>query len=80
MSDYIRMLMTVRKYKYSDTVCRLCGDPNENIEHVLNQCNMIPRVSRIDNIFTEDGEEMTVIAERFALFATQVKELEQDKE
>ena len=73
-------IKSVRKYKYSDTVCRLWGDPNENIEHVLNQCNKIPRVSRIDNIFTSDEEEMTAIAERFAVFATQVKELERDKE
>ena len=73
-------IKSVRKYKYSDTLCRLCGDPDENIEHVLNDCNMIPRVFRIDNVFTCDREEMAAIAERFALFATKVNELERDNE
>ena len=73
-------IKSVRKYKYSDTLCRLCGDPDENIEHVLNHCNMIPRVFRIDNVFTCDREEMAAIAERFALFATKVNELERDNE
>ena len=41
-------------------------DPNENIEYVLNHCNEIPRVSRIDDIFTCDEEEMTAIAQRFS--------------
>ena len=30
-----------RRYKYSDTICRLCGDGEEDIDHIASKCKEI---------------------------------------
>ena len=69
---------TVRKYWYKDRTCRLCGDMEENVDHIVNFCRLIPRTFLISDLFSNNIEEMTAIAERCTLFASKVKELDQD--
>jgi hypothetical protein len=66
----------VRKYWYSDSTCRLCQGGNENVHHIVNECDKIPRSTFIDNVLTNDIVEMEAIADRCISFASKVKELE----
>ena len=72
-------LKCVRKYWYSDTICRLCGQPDEDVEHVVNKCFMISRTTQVDSVFSNNLEVMTLIAERCILFANKVKDQEQER-
>ena len=67
-------LKSIRKYQYEDTVCRLCGEPDENIEHVVNQCVMIVKTHQV-NPFSSDVYELEETAKRCKEFSTKVKKL-----
>ena len=67
---------TIRKYWYDDSICRLCGEPEENVDHVVNVCRMVPRTTPVSNILSDDIDEMVMIAERCITFAAKVKELQ----
>ncbi len=67
-------LKGVRKYKYEDNVCRLCGDENENINHVVNQCAAVTRTSEIYP-FSNDESDMEEIAKRYTEFSRKVEKL-----
>ena len=69
-------LKTVRKYWYSDRECRLCGQLEETVEHVVNDCGMLPRASQVGNVLSNELNEMATIADRCIQFAAKVKELE----
>ena len=71
-------LKTVRKYWYNDRLCRLCGKSEEDVDHIVNFCELIPRTLLVTDLFTKNIDEMTEIAERCTLFASKVKELDQD--
>ena len=70
-------LKCVRKYWYSDKICRLCEQFDESVEHVVNVCHNVPRSSHISNLFTDDIDEMKMIADRLIKFALLVKEMEE---
>ena len=70
----------VRKYWYSDTVCRLCGQPEEDVDHIVNKCIMVPRNSQVNNVLSDEMNDMRAIAERCTLFAAKVKEMDQPGE
>ena len=70
-------LKCVRKYWYSDKICRLCEQFDESVEHVVNVCHNVPRSSQISNLFTDDIDEMKMIADRLIKFALLVKEMEE---
>ena len=44
----------IRKYWYDDALCRLCGDEDENIDHVVNRCSKIDRTHEINNLYSAD--------------------------
>ena len=67
---------TVRRYWYSDGVCRLCNKTDETVDHIVNSCDRISRTTHIDNILTNNIHEMEAIADRCINFAAKVKELE----
>ena len=64
---------TVRKYWYSDSACRLCGQGDETVEHVVNMCGSVPRTSTVDNLYTNCIDQMEMVAERCLAFAKMVK-------
>ena len=55
-----------RKYNYNDgdTICRLCGDADETVEHIVNQCKDIPRSRTVGNIFTDRKDDVEVVVSR----------------
>ena len=69
---------TVRKYWYKDDqTCRLCELCDEDVDHVVNRCKEIPRDVIVENVLTDNLEEMKIVADRCILFASKVKELEE---
>ena len=66
----------VRKYWYTDNVCRLCKGNEETVDHVINACCWIPRDCTITNVLTNDLKDMGIIADRCIQFAAKVKDLE----
>ncbi len=66
-------LKAVRKYWYKDSTCRLCGEGEEDINHVVNSCSKITRTSHIEHIQTDDIGELQQIARRCMKFAKGVK-------
>ena len=61
---------------YNDLQCRLCGEADETLEHVLAHCTQVscePLSSDID-VYSEDEEIQRAIARRAKLFADQVLE------
>ena len=65
-----------RQYMYNDLQCRLCGEADETLEHVLAHCTQVscePLSSDID-VYSEDEEIQRAIARRAKLFADQVLE------
>ena len=69
-------LRAIRKYRYTDSECRLCEEGEEDVDHVVNKCSKVPRSRLINNMLTNDIVEMEQIAERCITFATKLKELE----
>ena len=49
-----------RKYSYTDTICRACGNDSENINHIVNLCNAIKKNSELEYLDIE-SEEVTTI-------------------
>ena len=70
-------LKSVRKYKYQDTVCRLCGNAEESVEHVVNHCAKVARTRSIENIYNATNrDDMVEVARRCNDFAASVDEIE----
>ena len=55
-------------------MCRLCGDEDENIDHVVNRCSKIDRTHRIDNIYSTDVAVTKQIAIRCLDFTAKLEE------
>jgi hypothetical protein len=64
----------VRKYWYEETVCRLCGDGEEDAEHVVNRCSKINRDHNIDNLYSNDVAVMKQVATRCLEFISKLDE------
>ena len=64
-----------RSYKYGDTVCRLCGDQMEDIDHVVFRCPSIPREGTMSSIYGEDCNELLEISRRCLFFDNRVQEI-----
>jgi hypothetical protein len=62
-------LKCFRTYKYEDSICRLCEDGEEDLNHVVNECTEIPRF-RLDpiNTSTEDIDDIRDIIRRMDYF------------
>ena len=66
---------------YSDFVCRLCGEGDETIEHVLTYCQKVNKEPLLENtnVYTEDKEMQRAISHRAKQFADQVLEKEMEE-
>ena len=52
-----------RKYMYNDDICRLCGNGQESIDHIINHCTQIKRATGpLDCIYsTSDSETLELL-------------------
>ena len=65
----------LRTYKYgNDLKCRLCDGGDENVDHIVNTCPSILRTNLIQNIYTNNEEEMKEVARRCLEFCNKVEE------
>ncbi len=64
-----------RKYWYNDTICRLCGQGDESVEHVVNICPQISRNTCYQNCFNNGTEDLKIIASRCIEFSKKVDNL-----
>ena len=68
-------IKAVRKYQYHDTICRLCGQTDEDIEHVVNICPSVSRSTSTIDISTTDIIQLEEIAQRYLDFNSKVEDL-----
>ena len=72
-------LKTVRPYQYTDSVCRLCKQNDEDINHVVNQCPEVTRTHHIEDISTTTNiKDLEEIAARYLVFTSKLSEIESD--
>ena len=58
------------------SVCRLCQQNDETVNHIVNECTHISRTSGVIEVFTNNIVEMEQIADRCLQFADKIKEME----
>ena len=68
-------LKSVRKYQYKDTVCRLCNQADEDIEHVANICPKVSRSQSTIELPTNDTAQLKELAQRYLDFTNKVDDL-----
>ena len=57
-----------RKYWYDDRICRVCHLKDEDVDHLVNECPGISRKHTINNLFTEDVNDLKEISARLVQF------------
>ena len=58
---------------YSDTVCRLCENGSEDIDHVLNKCTKVKRSFRlINDIYDLSEDDLFEMLNRVEDFRNQI--------
>jgi exonuclease III len=69
-------IKAVRKYQYTDALCRLCNQADENIDHIINSCPEVqrPQTAAID-IHTIDTIQLRELARRYLDFTSKVEDL-----
>jgi hypothetical protein len=70
-----------RKYKYEeyDSMCRLCGEEEETIIHILNKCKNIEKSKTIDDVYSLLHEDVQMIVIRTKEFMKKVDNLSEIK-
>ena len=72
-------LKMVRPYQYADSVCRLCGQDDEDISHVVNQCPEVTRTHHIKDVSTTTNiKDLEEIAARYLVFTSKLSEIDSD--
>lgn len=65
-----------RQYWYDDVACRLCSEEEENVEHVVNRCNMVARTYVVMDVYSSVHEDdMKEIAGRCVEFTNKIDEM-----
>ena len=59
-----------RKYNYEDgdTLCRLCGEEDETIGHIVNSCSMITRNDHVTDCYSVLKDDITRVLFRVKEF------------
>ena len=60
-------IKTQRPYNYNNKDCRVCGEAEETIQHVVNQCRAVQNCDELD-IDSEDTEILSSVAKRIKTF------------
>lgn len=65
-------------YRFKDVSCRLCGEEDETLHHVLNICNYIDRtiIVELPDIHKRDEEINNLVVQRVEQFRRKAKECE----
>ena len=58
-----------RKWKYKDTLCRACGNSEEDLNHIINVCDSRERLDCLD-LESENLEVLKSIVQRIKTFTT----------
>jgi uncharacterized protein YlzI (FlbEa/FlbD family) len=70
----------LRTYKYDgDVLCRLCGRGDESVDHIVNNCEMIPRTDIVADVFSLVREDVETVVSRVKTFVKLLDEMEKDK-
>ena len=69
-----------RKFKYSDTECRLCNTAEETYKHVWVCPALGPPHSKMMDPYSEEEEVMNLVVKRFMFFKQQCDEKEDEVE
>ena len=65
------------QYKYEDLVCRLCGELEEDIDHIIKQCGIMLRdhqALELEDFTSANVSDLEVIAERLTIFRNMVND------
>ena len=73
-------LKSYKGYMYQDLECRLCGDEEEDLGHILYKCTCLPEGRIIKNIYETNKEDDQYIAKRVKMFKDKVDEKETESE
>ena len=66
-------LRGIRQYTYGEIdTCRLCSAEKETVEHVVNHCPMVDRVTQVENVLSRNCEEQREMAKRCTQFQEKV--------
>ena len=69
-------LKAIRKYKYGeDDMCRLCKQASEDIDHIVNHCQMISRTDNVD-VTSSDCNQLMEVSKRLLEFEKKIEVLE----
>merc|ERR1712105_241619 len=81
MRSNIIDLRGVRKYMYKNSTCRLCGQGDEDVDHVINKCLKISRRGCFDmkELFQDDVSKLKEMAKIMKVFMREINELEDSK-
>ena len=63
-------IKTMRKYNYEDgdVLCRLCGNEEETLDHIVNECPSISRNCQVKDILSGQKEEIADVLSRVKEF------------
>ena len=63
-------IKTMRKYNYEDgdVLCRLCGNEEETLDHIVNECPNISRNCQVKDILSGQKEEIADVLSRVKEF------------
>ena len=61
---------------YNDVTCRLCQENEENVNHILNECEVIVRNGPDVNIYSQEEEEAREIVGRTIQFLRKIEEID----
>ena len=60
-----------KKWKYEDTLCRVCGESEEDLNHIINVCG--GKTDSLD-LESENLEVITTIVQRLKTFNTKIQQ------
>ena len=60
-----------KTYKYTDLQCRACGDHEETVDHIVNQCKTIERDGEVHDVESDDVDTIRAIVQRLKAFTNQ---------
>ena len=63
-------IKTMRKYNYDDgdVLCRLCGNEEETLEHIVNDCQHVSRSCHMENIQSVVKDDVVEVVSRVKKF------------
>ena len=71
-------IKVMRPYQYGDnTLCRVCNESDESLNHIINFCSEIAILPFISNIFSLDTENVKMVVQRLNLWFSKIENREE---